>query len=459
MSMTITTALVWFDMIVPLFYPRDHYTCYDYVIQGHVPRDMYHVPFLLRRMVRDTRYVTMSIFRKKFLPLFIALSLAIQVLFLFIPFYFNDFYRYLWDGWLIVSGINPYSFTPETVELFFPGRGLQEVWYWELLHFKQFLSGYGPMLMVVFGLAGLIAPNSGLFLKFLFLLCNVGSMYFGVKMLEELKLSRWRILLLALSPLFLFETIVGGHTEAVMIFLFMLTMYGWVTKRFVVSGMSFAGLVATKYFPVLLLPLFFLSGMKIGDWRLKIRNFLLAFLFSIVLLYLPFALTTDSIIDLFASAGLLGTQWVMSPGLFDVVWSPLRDMYAYDRSLEIAKLIMTPITLLGIGLVYRWYAKTGRLFDAIYYVLFILLALSSVVFSWYVLWLVMLLPFVRHWLPGLILSCTILFQYLLWYYDPVDMTEKYMSNGLVLPNQVLIWLPVGVAVLYCWLKEDVTNEN
>ncbi len=405
------------------------------------------------------------------LLLILGTSVFIQIIFLFFPVFFNDFYRYLWDGRLIVSGINPFSFTPVTADLFHPEKMLTNVWYWKNLHFKQFHSVYGPSLQIIFGISSFIKQDSAFVLKFLFFLFNIGSLGLGVKILDLLRKDRRLIGWLALNPLWLFETLVTGHTESVLIFFFMLTMYAYYAKRPSLGGVAFGWMVVTKYFPVILLPLFFIHSLRdkpkdiFGCVRhitsivfRKKLSFFFYFLFTVVLLYLPFLITSGNPIYLITSLGLFSTDWVMSPGLFDLVWRPLRGFMSYEDSLKLAKIIFLPIIFYSMYRIYLWYQKSENLFDAIYYLFILLIFSSSVVFSWYVLWLVMLLPFVKYKLPGLVLSFTVFAQYLIIYNDKMDGTHKYLENGLVGWNQLLIWvIPISI-LTYIILRNRISER-
>jgi len=401
------------------------------------------------------------------LLLILGTSVFIQVILLFFPIFFNDFYRYLWDGKLIVNSLNPFSFTPITADLFHPEKMLTDVWYWKSLHFKQFHSVYGPGLQLIFGLGALIKQDSVLVLKFLFFLFNIGSLGLGIKVLDLVGKNRRLIGWLALNPLWLFETMVTVHTESVLIFFFMLTMYAYYKSKPVLGGVSFGFLVVTKYFPILLLPLFFMHSLKktkgcmkkIGTLIFCTKKLFFVFLFlTVFILYLPFLVTSGNPIYLITSLGLFSTDWVMSPGLFDLVWRPLRRFMDYDSSLRLTKIIFLPIIFYFVYRIYFWYQKSEKLFDAIYYLFILLIFSSSVIFSWYILWLVMLLPFVRYKLPGLILSFTIFSQYLIIYYDRMDNTHKYLENGLVGWNQLLIWTIPIFSLTYIILRNKINNR-
>src|SRR4030095_2062141 len=67
-------------------------------------------------------------------------------------------YRYVWDGYVQVSGINPYRYVPESDELI----GLRDDRIYPNINRedKQWLSPYPPVAQIVFHLIGRIGPLS-----------------------------------------------------------------------------------------------------------------------------------------------------------------------------------------------------------------------------------------------------------------------------------------------------------
>lgn len=108
-------------------------------------------------------------------------------------------------------------------------------------------------------------------------------------------------------------------------------------------------------------------------------------------------------------------------------------------------------------LTYIYYKKSDEIFHYIYIIFFSLIICSSVVFSWYILWLIPLLPFMKYKWPVIILSFTIIFQYLLIYFDNTEHhTFKYLENGEILSSQLIIWLPLLITffIQFYWPNNE-----
>lgn len=395
-------------------------------------------------------FYILLIHTKMSLTWILGLSIIVQIIFLFMPAFFNDFWRYLWDGKMSLHSINPYALFPWAIHDNPVTAHLAAVPYWNDMFFKWTHTSYGPTLQIVFWFSNVLREDSALVLKALFFLFNLGSLGLGIKILDALKKDRRLITLLALNPLFLFETLATAHTEAVFIFFLLLTLYLFITHRRVRAGMSFGALIATKFFPILIAPLFILGKniwLKKGWWKITLSTII-----SVIVLYIPFSLGIDLSL-LFESFSDFSNEWIMSPGIFDVVHTFFSSLTVREP-LRLTKLILNGLTILGAMLVYLQYRKKQNIFEATHWIFLLLIVFSSVVFSWYILWLVALLPFIQKKWPTIVLSGTMLLQYLLIYFDSTEHnTFKYTNNGDILWHQLLIWLPFFIALLLSMRKE------
>ena len=201
------------------------------------------------------------------LVLFFAALFRLVMLFS-APIQEDDFYRYLWDGKVVASGLNPYRFTPREVQTDNRKAGpLQS--YRELAdtdaHFALLLSRvnhpdvptlYPPVAQAVFGLTALIAPGSLLALRIVFLVFDLAVCVVIVRLLCHLERSPLWVLLYAWSPLVIKETINSPHYDVVPTFLLVLALLALVSGRLGFGFMSLGGAILGKVFPVVLLPLF-----------------------------------------------------------------------------------------------------------------------------------------------------------------------------------------------------------
>ncbi|MCB9798240.1 DUF2029 domain-containing protein [Candidatus Nomurabacteria bacterium] len=375
------------------------------------------------------------------------------------PAFFNDFFRYLWDGKMTVNGINPYLYFPfavhETPEL----AHLSNVWYWDIMYFRWTHAIYPPVSQIVFAMAALVKQDSTLVLKSLFFLFNCGSIFLGNQLLKQFQKPKTFLLLVALCPLFLFETLASAHTEAIHVFFLLLTLWFVTKNKPVWSGISLGALALVKFFPLVYFPFLFLHFLSKQKNLRPPLLFSLAFAVTIVVLYYPFTLGVPSEL-LFESLSAFSQNWVLSPGLFDVIWTHLFNGTAQGYLL--AKRTTTVITLLLWTLTFFVSARYAKQCHkhlekntclALYAVTLILILFSSVIASWYILWI---LPFVllieKKW-PVIIACVAFTLQYLLIYYDGEEHnTYKYLSNGDILGSQLFIWAPILLGLFWAYRK-------
>jgi glycosyltransferase A (GT-A) superfamily protein (DUF2064 family) len=374
--------------------------------------------------------------------------------------YFNDFFRYLWDGAMSAQGIHPFQYIPDAIANNPDTAALAQVWYWDQLFFKWTHTIYGPTLQHLFHLAAQIGLHSGFSLKTVFFACNIGTLALTYKILKYFSKPTSLLALIALSPLWLFETLSTAHVEAVIVFGITLSLWAYLTKKHITTGISYAALVLTKYFPLVVFSLFLTQR----NWKQSML-ILLSFFASLSLLTLPLLIEIEPAL-LVESLKHFQSNWVMSPGLFAMTKLGIEALGSTD-SLAHTKTIMTGIFLFWCIATYLWHTRplTAHpikrflppmrqwthdlaIADVMFFVLGGLLATSSVVFSWYVLWLIPLIPFIRYKKTAIVWSLAILSQYTLVYFDAgVHQTYKYLNNGELLASQLIIWLPVFVTLL------------
>ena len=203
------------------------------------------------------------------IPLVLTFAVLFRLILLFSePIQEDDFYRYLWDGKVVASGLNPYRFTPREVQTdngkegpLQPYRDLAETDAHSALllsriNHPDILTLYPPVAQAVFGLAALIAPGSLFTLRLVFFCFDLAVCLVIVRLLCHLGSSPLWVLVYAWSPLVIKETINSSHYDVVPTFLLVLALLTLVTGRLSVGFLSLGGAILGKVFPVVLLPLF-----------------------------------------------------------------------------------------------------------------------------------------------------------------------------------------------------------
>ena len=199
---------------------------------------------------------------QKTLAFFVGIGILLRLLLLFsIPNFSDDLYRFIWDGRLLVQGINPFDHLPSYyIENNSPITGLTPKLY-EQLNSPNYFTIYPPVNQIIFAIAAWFFPNSiwgsSLILKGFLFAFEVGSIFLIVQLLRHFKLPAKNVLLYTLNPLIIIEITGNIHFEGAMIFFLLLAIWLIVTQdKWIVSAIAFALSVASKLLPLMFLPLF-----------------------------------------------------------------------------------------------------------------------------------------------------------------------------------------------------------
>ena len=113
------------------------------------------------------------------------------VFILAIPNLSQDFYRFIWDGRMILEGINPYLYTVESFisKGEFPVAQAQEL-YAGMGHLNaSHFTNYPPINQLCFVIAGLFTSKSilgsAIVMRLIIILADFGTLYFGKKYLKN----------------------------------------------------------------------------------------------------------------------------------------------------------------------------------------------------------------------------------------------------------------------------------
>lgn len=215
-------------------------------------------------------------------------AIVVRVLLLFsVPNLSDDHYRYIWDGNLTIHGYNPYQYTP--VE--FKELHSQEIdtALFEKLNSKNFYSVYPPVSQALFAGAAYFGKGSiywaTVWLKIFSLFFDIGSMLLIASLLTKTGVAPPSHMVgYALNPLVVMELSGNVHFEVVMIFFGLLSLWFYYRGRMFQSGMALAGALATKLWPLLLVP-FVLR--KIKSWSAR-AQWTVGFVVLAVLVFMPF---------------------------------------------------------------------------------------------------------------------------------------------------------------------------
>ncbi|MCP9764560.1 glycosyltransferase 87 family protein [Lacihabitans soyangensis] len=207
-------------------------------------------------------FIIFSDFKYKFLlGLVFRLVLVCQI-----PNLSQDFYRFIWDGRLIINGLNPYSFLPvDIVNSVFEGDFLIGKMGDLSAHNH---SNYPPFNQLIFAIGAFASPRdilgNALVFRLVIILADIGIYIFGRKILDIFNLEKDKIYLYFLNPLIIIELTGNLHFEGVMMFFLCLAFYFFYKSKYFASAVFIALAILTKLVPLMLLP-FFIKKMSLRN--------------------------------------------------------------------------------------------------------------------------------------------------------------------------------------------------
>lgn len=193
-----------------------------------------------------------------------GIAIAFRLVFLgSIPNLSQDFYRFIWDGRMLIEGWNPYLYLPNDLMISgnAPMAEAQELFDGMGNLNASHYTNYTPVNQLCFAFAGLVFGNSILgsvvVLRIFIILADLGILYFGKKLLSTLGLAIHPIWLYLLNPLIIIELTGNLHFEGVMIFFLVWSLYLLQKGFWKWAAVLLAISVSVKLIPLLFLPLFF----------------------------------------------------------------------------------------------------------------------------------------------------------------------------------------------------------
>ena len=161
----------------------------------------------------------------------------------------DDIYRYMWDGRVQVSGINPYSQPPIFPDL----SALKDQWH-PLINNPHISTIYGPPAQILFAVVDCIWHSPQAF-KAAFVLLDVTTILLLALLLKAHGRPKMWVVAYAWNPLVIVESAHSGHLDALPVMLTVLTAFLWAKRWPVAAWGALAVAAMVKPYALLLAPL------------------------------------------------------------------------------------------------------------------------------------------------------------------------------------------------------------
>ncbi|PQV51382.1 hypothetical protein CLV33_101305 [Jejuia pallidilutea] len=388
------------------------------------------------------------------------LAFAFRAIFILaIPNLSQDFYRFIWDGRMILEGFNPYLYTVTS----FINNGELPVAQAQELHEgmgalnASHYTNYPPINQLCFAIAALFANKSimgaVITMRLLIVLADFGTLYFGKRLLEKLKIPSYTIFWYILNPFIIIELTGNLHFEGVMIFFLIWSLYLLYLGKWQWAAVVLALSVSVKLIPLLFLPLFFqwfvnrnvttivnrenLSAQKkevtllvtpynnIKHGFVKLMVFYTLIIVTTLLLFAPFY-TTEFIHNYSNTVALWFQNFEFNASIYYIAREIGYWFRGYNEIAIIGKII--PVVVICVTLIITFYRKNNTMVELITAMLFVLsfyYFTTTTVHPWYVATLLILSVFTKYKFP-LVWSCVIILSYLAY----VNLNKADKSENL-----------------------------
>lgn len=359
----------------------------------------------------------------------VALAVIFRVVFLFaIPNLSQDFYRFIWDGRIILEGFNPFLYTPESFINAgkFPISQAQELYNGMGILNGSHFTNYPPIKQFIFWIAALFSGKSILgsviIMRITLIAADIGTLYFGKKLLEKLNIPIHHIFWYLLNPFIIIELTGNLHFEGIMLFFLIWSLYLLHCGKWKMAATIFALSVSVKLIPLLFLPLVYQKlGLK------KTLGFYGIVAFITMLLFLPFY-SSEFILNYSKTVELWFNDFEFNASIYYIIRSIGYQITGYNQIAIIGKyLALSVLIFVTILSCIRKNKTTQNLIIAMLFAASFYYFTATTVHPWYLATLLILSVFTNYKFP-LVWSFVIILSYLA--YANADDTENLWIIGL-----------------------------
>jgi hypothetical protein len=360
------------------------------------------------------------------LGLIFAALFRLSIIF-FPPYLSDDIYRYVWDGRVQSSGINPYRYIPADKSL----AALRDGKIYPNINRRDSAHTiYPPVAEVAFLLITRFS-ESVTWMKAALVGFEAVAVWALVQLLSSFGFARQRVLIYAWHPLAVWEFAGSGHVDALAIAFIALALLVRRKRSETLPGFLLACATCVKLFPAVLFPAVYMRR----SWKMP-----LAFLATVLLAYLPY-LSVGPLRALGSLPGYASERGMINGEQFFLLTVARQLLSAHLPSA--AYLIFAVVVLGSLSL---WLMQDQRSDDIRYLrngliIASVFMVLLAPHFPWYFSWLILFLCFIPS-IPVFYLTFASFLLYLTWLNDTperVFMLKSLIFAPFLILGLLMIW--------------------
>lgn len=391
----------------------------------------------------------------------LGISILFRLVFLFsIPNLSQDFYRFIWDGRMLLEGLNPYLSLPETFinQHSFPVNQAFDLYAGMGELNGSHYTNYPPINQLCFLIAAVFANKSIIgsvvVMRLLIIFADIGILYFGKKILEHLKIPVHTIFWYILNPFIIIEMTGNLHFEPVMLFFLVWAIYFLFKNKWVWAAVLIACSITVKLIPFLFLPLFFQWFVKrdvsLKKGFLKLIGFYTIVIGTTIVLFFPFY--SDELIGNYSnSVGLWFRNFEFNASFY-YVFREIGYLFRGYNEIETIGKIIPILTVLFVGFItfFRKNTTPKQLITALLFGLSFYYFTTTTMHPWYLATLILLAVFTKYRFP-IIWSLVIILSYSAY------SNEIYKENLLLISIEYIV--VYGFLIWELFFKQEFNPKS
>ena len=338
------------------------------------------------------------------------LGIIFRLLLIFsVPILSDDYFRFLWDGFLIQDGYNPFEFKPNELITRFNGSKIHNELY-AGMNSPNYYTIYPPLNQWIFYISSLTKSiYGGIIIIRIFIICAEIATYSIIKkILKRYNLNSNRIWWYWLNPLVILELTGNLHGEGILTLFLLLGLYNFAKLKDFNGGILLGLSVISKLFSLMFLPILLL---KVSWFRSK--KILLGAITIIIIAFTPFFNWTNAN-HFLQSIDLYFQSFEFNGSIFNLVKWTGYEVFGFNIIKTAGPIlsIITFILVLLISWVFRFRNRL-EIFKALTLMFCIYLFLSPIIHPWYCI-LPLVLSLFTNMKFMIVWSATIFLSYVMY---------------------------------------------